>query len=206
MILTGPAIRAALANDAIECEPFDPAQVAQVSLDLHLDPTLLVTVPPRSTEGRGGVCISYVPRGDWHDAMNPDDPLKEQETWPITMGEDGLILYPGCLYLGSTIEAVSAPGLTMFAHGKSSLARRGLEVHNAGVVEPGFRGNITLELIVAHPLRVRPGMPVAQVTFHTMAGEVESYGAKGNYTGALASGPIPSQSHKHKPRHYPVKP
>ncbi|RYD81507.1 MAG: hypothetical protein EOP84_10910, partial [Verrucomicrobiaceae bacterium] len=41
-ILTGPAIRAALASGAIECNPLDPEQVAQASIDVHLHPTLLI--------------------------------------------------------------------------------------------------------------------------------------------------------------------
>ena len=184
----------------IQCEPYHPDQVAQMSLDVHLDEKLLVTATARGWSKDGDAHTMYVPDTDHFGS--PDDPLEEQQTWPILMGEEGLVLYPGCLYLGATIERICAPKLAAVVHGKSSLARRGVEIHNAGLVECGYSGAITLELLVSHRIRVRPGMPIAQITFETVVGQVEGYVERGNYTGDN-TGPVASKSHKHKARHWP---
>ena len=56
--------------------------------------------------------------------------------------------------------------------GKSSLGRLGLIVHaTAGYIDPGFDGNITLELsnVANLPIRLYPGMKVGQISFFAMS-------------------------------------
>lgn len=77
------------------------------------------------------------------------------------------ILHPDRFYLGSTIEYFSIP-LThaVKVEGKSSLGRIGLMVHStAGWIDPGFNGNITLELKVVgtQPVEISPGDLIGQV-------------------------------------------
>jgi dUTPase len=60
--------------------------------------------------------------------------------------------------------------------GKSTIARAGVAVHvTAGYIDPGFRGTITLELVnqSAHMVSLRPGMPIAQLSFHTLTTRAE---------------------------------
>lgn len=86
--------------------------------------------------------------------------------------------------LGSTVEKLKVPDHIMGkVEGKSSLARLGLMVECGGFVDPGFEGNITLELFCLVPQprwRLRRGMPIAQVVFWWLDGPAEvPYGAVG---------------------------
>jgi dCTP deaminase len=120
---------------------------------------------------------------------------------PMQVGkisEDGL-LYPGCFVLASTIETVHIPNnLVAQVDGKSSYARRGLVVHQtAGFIDPGFRGQITLEFSNAslNPIRLWVGMPICQLVFFQMSSPAERpYGTKGlgsHYMGQ--EGPTPAR-------------
>lgn len=81
-------------------------------------------------------------------------------------------LRPGEFLLGSTREMVSIPNdLLARVEGKSSWARKGIMVHvTAGFIDPGFRGQITLELYnlstVTHTIPV--GSRVAQLALEEL--------------------------------------
>ena len=80
--------------------------------------------------------------------------------------------------------------------GKSSLGRLFVQVHcTAGYVDCGFRGNVTLEVTVTHPIVVFAGMRIAQIRFHTMHGEVGKL-YSGNYTGETSKGAVASRAYK----------
>ena len=74
--------------------------------------------------------------------------------------------------LATTLERVKIPNnVCARIEGKSSLGRLGLCVHvTAGYIDPGFEGNITLELFNCAPLPIvlTPGMKIAQISFHSM--------------------------------------
>jgi dCTP deaminase len=74
------------------------------------------------------------------------------------------------LYLGVTLEYVEIPtDLLCHVHGKSSLGREGIVIHQtAGLVDPGYRGNLTLEITVSHATILRPEMPIGQLTFQRL--------------------------------------
>ena len=79
--------------------------------------------------------------------------------------------------LASTIERFDMPeNLVAIVHDKSSNIRRGLMVGNS-VVEPGWRGWLTLELFYFgwKPLRIEAGTGIAQAIFHELA-EAATYG------------------------------
>lgn len=182
-ILTGPALRDAMQGGRVTITPCDPDQIDQAGVTLHLHPRLLVLRP-------GVVLDVRTPCVDAFDL--------------VTVDETGaFLLTPGRFYLGATVERIYAPRHVVRVDGKSSLARRGLEIHRtAGHVEPGFGGQITLEIAVLAPLRVPPGWPVCQAVFHEVTGAVESYDRRGHYAdAALADGPQPSRSHLHRTRH-----
>ena len=93
-------------------------------------------------------------------------------------------LEPGDFLLASTLEHVTIPhDLVAIVEGKSSLGRIGLAVHiTAGFIDPGFRGNITLELknVNAHPILLTGGMAICQLCFEPILGTVERpYGSPG---------------------------
>lgn len=80
------------------------------------------------------------------------------------------VLHPRQLVIGSTLEYVQIPpGLMCYVIGKSGWGRMGLVIATATKVDPGFRGCITLEIINEGevPLILYPGLPIAQLVFHT---------------------------------------
>lgn len=95
----------------------------------------------------------------------------------FTMNNKNYTLMPGEFVLGSTIETVKIPnGIAARFEGKSSLGRIGLSTHiTAGFIDPGFRGNITLEIHNANavPIMMHAGMKIGQLCFMTLDNEVE---------------------------------
>ena len=85
-----------------------------------------------------------------------------------TINTDTYILLPGQFVLATTMEYVSLPdNLTAFVEGRSSLGRLGLFIQNAGWVDPGFQGEITLELFNANrcAIELKAGRRVGQLVF-----------------------------------------
>jgi dCTP deaminase len=86
-------------------------------------------------------------------------------------------LQPGEFILGHTAECVTlSPEVAAFVHGKSTLGRRGLTVHiTAGLIDPGFSGQITLEIYnhSKHSIALIPGMRICQLTFEAVIGKVQ---------------------------------
>lgn len=134
-------------------QPFDSRQVQPASYDLKLGTDFReqrlfdLAIPPRT--------------------IIPWEHQPDLYTEPIQ--PDVYDLAPGAFLLATTHEYVRIPDfLAGQVGGKSSLARHGLIVHaTAGFIDPGFEGNITLEM-ANHgrlPIRLRPGMMIAQLTF-----------------------------------------
>lgn len=103
------------------------------------------------------------------------DPKKKLETETIIIPEDGYVLQPGVLYLGSTVEWISSvPDGTIvpMVEGRSSIGRLGLSVHvTAGFCDIGFKGNITLELFAIHPVKIYPNMEICQIYYERTEGK-----------------------------------
>ena len=113
---------------------------------------------------------------------------------------DRWTLLPGEFRLASTLEWVEMPlHLVGVLAGKSSRAREGLQVEAAGLVDPNFKGQPTLELInFGHnPLRLTRGIPICQISFHQVMGKVlrpyDHPGLRSRYQGQ--SGPTASRTH-----------
>ena len=86
----------------------------------------------------------------------------------IDKPEDGFVIYPNTLYLATTLEYVEMPDdLILKIEGKSTVGRYGLVPVTAGVIDPGFHGQITLEIFSLNklPVVVYPGMCIAQGIF-----------------------------------------
>lgn len=88
-------------------------------------------------------------------------------------GADGIVLEPGRFVLASTAESVTLPDdVCGILHGRSTLGRLGLTVHvTAGLIDPGFSGFITLEVVNVGDLELelQPGDVIGQLTFHRMS-------------------------------------
>lgn len=185
-MLNDGAIRYYLSNDLLSIEPLDPRRIQPASVDLTL----------------GNQFRRFNP----HYHPGPVD-VRQDTSWLTT----GLIVadgrYPngesfdlqaGELALATTVERVRLPaGLSGRVEGKSSLGRLGLMAHvTAGFIDPGFEGEITLELhnLSPQPIRLYPGMPICQISFTRLSNEAELPYGKGcgsKYQGQ--TGPQPSR-------------
>ena len=179
-VLTDTDIRA-LGSGLIS--PFDPQKVQPASYDLALHPELQVPQCP-------GFLLDLR-------SMEPAGLMYCHE-----MSSTGFYLAPGASVLGSTIERVRCPvDCVARVEGKSSLGRIFLAVHvTAGFVDPGFDGQITLEIVNHGPwgLALWPGMAIAQINFARTAGPCAMpYGSEGlgsHYQGQ--TGPTPAAGNR----------
>lgn len=116
-----------------------------------------------------------------------DIAAKEDLSWTdVEIGDHGYVVKPGQFLLAHTVEVFSMPDdISAEFKLRSSVARVGLEHMNAGWVDSGFSGDLTLEfknMTQAHGLVIRPGMRLGQITFHRHAPAGEySYSVKGRY-------------------------
>jgi dCTP deaminase len=181
VVLSDRTIRAEISAGRIEIDPFDAALVQPSSVDVRVDRRFRVFRNSR------------YPFIDVREAM-------DELTEPVEVtGGDAFILHPGEFVLGQTLERVTLPDdLVARLEGKSSLGRLGLLIHStAGFVDPGFSGNLTLELsnVANLPITIYEGMPIGQISFMRMDGPVERpYGSEANQSKYQGQGePTPSR-------------
>ncbi len=129
------------------------------------------------------------------------DARKHNTITHFEIGEDGIILQPNVLYLGVTQEYTETHSHVPFLEGKSSTGRLGIDIHaTAGKGDVGFCGNWTLEISVKVPVRVYAGMPVGQLIYFPVEGEIAvKYNQKKNakYSGQ-PDRPVESMMWKNK--------
>lgn len=95
--------------------------------------------------------------------------------------EDKILIPPNGFILGTTLEWIKLPNnLTAFVEGRSSIGRLGLFIQNAGWVDPGFEGNITLELYNANqvPIELTSGRRICQLVFAELDQDGPAYSGK----------------------------
>lgn len=178
-ILTDLAIRAAVDSGEIEIDPFDPKQLNPASYDLRLG------------EGAAVYDAAAIKL-----AVGHFDPKQEMSVFRIPLDDHGLIFHPGVGYLLHTAERIAFKKYVAMIDGKSSIGRLFVQVHaTAGYVDPGWSGQLTLELTTTYPIRLYAGMRIAQIRFHTMHGEVGQLYA-GNYAGETSRGAVASRAWK----------
>ncbi len=106
-----------------------------------------------------------------------------------TITTDTYLIMPGEFVLATTMEYFELPdNLTAFVEGRSSLGRMGLFIQNAGWVDPGFKGEITLELYNANrcAIELKAGRRVGQLVFAEMdAPAINPY--NGKYQGQMGA-------------------
>ena len=184
MILTDRDIRSRLQEGDLRIEPLDWDEIQPASIDMTLAAKLRI--------------FSALPGQDI-DPANPDEtaPTVEISVAPA----DVFRLMPGQFILGSTVEKVAIPAdIVGRIEGKSSLGRLGLLIHaTAGYVDPGFQGDLTLEISngSANPILLRPGMRIAQLALLQATSPAERpYGSQHlNSRYQDQKGATPSRSH-----------
>jgi dCTP deaminase len=87
--------------------------------------------------------------------------------------DEGFILQPHVFYLGATLEYTETHAHVPFLEGKSSTGRLGIDIHaTAGKGDVGFCGNWTLEISVKQPVRIYKGMPIGQLIYFPVEGNI----------------------------------
>jgi dCTP deaminase len=159
VVLSDRDIRAEIEAGRIVIDPFTPDAIQPSSIDLHLDRRFRVFRNSR------------YPFID----VRADQP--ELTELVEIAGDDPFILHPGEFVLGSTLERVELPNdLVARLEGKSSLGRLGLLIHStAGYVDPGWEGNLTLELsnVANLPITLYDGMKIGQISFQRLSSPAE---------------------------------
>jgi len=173
MILSDASIRSLIQKGELKVEPLEDYMIQPASLDLRL-----------------GRHFLKVDEHDF-DIIRMDQPIKYVE-----IERDEIVIPPLTFMLATTLEYLKLPNdLTAFVEGRSSVGRIGLFVQNAGWVDPGFEGELTLELFNANrqPIRLRAGRRVCQLVFARMDRAAERP-YRGKYMGQRK--PVGSRLHE----------
>ena len=183
MLLSDRDIRAQIDAGRIALEPYEPDMIQPSSIDVRLDKFFRVFDNHKYT------------------AIDPSIEQPDLTRLVKVDGDKAFVLHPGEFVLGSTYESITLPDdVAARLEGKSSLGRLGLLTHStAGFIDPGFTGNVTLELsnTATLPINLWPGMKIGQFCFFQLSSPAEhpygstSYGSR--YRGQR--GPTASKSH-----------
>lgn len=152
MILTDLEILKHIQSGQIVIEPFREECLGTNSYDVHL--------------------------GKWLATYDEEvlDARKHNTISTFEIPEEGYVLEPGKLYLGVTQEYTETHAHVPFLEGKSSVGRLGIDIHaTAGKGDVGFCNHWTLEISVSQRVRVYAGMPIGQLIFFTIQGEIRHY-------------------------------
>lgn len=150
MILSDKTILKMLETQVLSISPLNPEQIQPASVDIRLGDTFSVV-----EDTSAGIIT-----------LDNQTPYK-------TIQSDTYLLLPGQFVLATTMETFDLPdNLTAFVEGRSSLGRLGLFVQNAGWVDPGFKGEITLELFNANrcAIELKTGRRIGQLVFAELDG------------------------------------
>lgn len=132
---------------------------------------------------------------------DPDEKVvvDDESTYPEYISEetDRPVVTGDGFALATTQENVSIPNdMVALLHGRSSVGRLGLFIENAGLIDPGFQGQITLELTNVEPWEIElvEGMRIGQLTFHHVDNAPDvGYSAQNGNKYDNQSGPTPSR-------------
>jgi len=158
MILTDKRILEEIGKGTILIEPYDRVCLGTNSYDVHLGKHLAI----------------------YEDAVL--DAKKHNQIKHFEILEEGFVLQPGTLYLGVTLEYTETHAHVPFLEGKSSMGRLGIDIHaTAGKGDVGFCNHWTLEISCIQPVRIYAGMPVGQLIYFVVDGDIENaYNKKSN--------------------------
>jgi len=150
MILSDTQILQQIQKGRIVIDPFDRDCLGSNSYDVHLGKYLSVYTG------------------------NTLDAKLHNKTKKFVISPQGFLLQPGELYLGVTKEYTETLDHIPFLEGKSSTGRLGLSIHaTAGKGDVGFCNYWTLEITVTKPIKVYYDMPIGQLIYFKVFGDVE---------------------------------
>jgi dCTP deaminase len=156
MILSDKRILEEIKRGTIVIRPFHRKHLGSNSYDVHLS--------------------------DWLAMYNEEtlDCRKHNKVHYFKIPREGMILAPSKLYLGVTSEYTESHAHVPFLEGKSSIGRLGIDIHaTAGKGDVGFCNTWTLEISVKQPVKVYAGMPIGQLIYFDVSGDVGvPYGKK----------------------------
>jgi dCTP deaminase len=151
MILSGKEIKNKLGKEII-IDPFNDRQLGPNSYNLRLHQELMMYDEPVL------------------------DMKKSHKTKTFVIPDDGLVLEPGRLYLGRTVEYTETDCYVPMLEGRSSIGRLGLFIHiTAGFGDVGFKGFWTLEIFCVQAIRVYPNVEICQIFYHAIEGDYVRY-------------------------------
>lgn len=169
MILTGAEIAHQVEQGHIHIDPFRRTRCTTNSYDLALGTRLIV----------------------YREQIL--DPRMEPKYDLLEIAPDGYCMSPGDFVLAESAETLGSDHFVPMIHAKSGVARLGLFVHvTADLIDLGFVGQSTLQLFATLPVRLVPGMLIAQVTFWVPHGPIRLYDGKYQH----ARGPQVSRSYQ----------
>lgn len=172
MMLSYQSILSAVNSGEVIITPFDERNVGPASYDLTLG-TSFVSVPKSS---------QYT-----HTVRTMESKYIEKKT--IVQQDGEFIIAPKGFVLATTKEWIKVPvKYAMYVEGRSSVGRMGLQVQNAGFIDPGFEGQITLELFNASdvPIALKPGRRICQITLISLD-EPTNKPYSGKYIGQMGA-------------------
>ena len=154
MILSDKTIKELIKNKILIIDPLNEESIQPASVDCTLGNHFLIVDAHKSH------LIS----------------MKDKIIYREVFAEE-IIIPPHSFILGTTREYIKLPNnITAFVEGRSSVGRMGLFIQNAGWIDPGFEGKITLELYNANalPIQIFAGRRIAQFVFCKMDKEAEN--------------------------------
>jgi len=143
MILSDNTIQKLLKEKKLVIKPLEEHQIQPASVDLRLGNSFL-KVDENMME-----------------VMTLNEEIKY-----VSLERDEIVIPPNSFLLTTTTEYIELPDdITAFVEGRSSIGRMGLFIQNAGWVDPGFKGQITLELYNANrlPIKLISGRRICQL-------------------------------------------
>jgi dCTP deaminase len=166
MILCDTSIEAKIKSGEISIEPYEKEFLQPASYDLHLDKNFMVF------------------NRENHSLIDVKEPADNMMRTVEVSEKEGYIIHPGEFVLANISEVTGVDARHVGRlEGKSSLARIGLIIHaTAGFLDPGNKLRLTLEManISPLPIRVYPGMKIAQIAFEELDKPCKKpYGSKG---------------------------
>lgn len=182
MILSDARILEEIEKGTMKIEPWNKECLGSNSYDCHLSKHLAIYTPGKESkvdfEWIQHLVKNRLAKSDILAALQEAsqiclDAKEHNEVFHFDIPDKGLILYPGILYLGSTVEYTETHAHVPFIEGKSSMGRLGVDIHaTAGKGDVGFCGHWTLEISVKQPVKLYAGMPCAQLIYFPVDGEV----------------------------------
>lgn len=164
----------------------DPVALQPASVDLTLGDHWLVPFQNTPETWVPGDSVAMMVQNG-HEGFCEYTDTRRPVKYADYTGEAFLIPAHGFV-LARTRETISlSPSLFGKVEGRSSVGRLGLIVETAGVIDPGFRGTITLEIgnLLPYPVLLHAGTRICQIVVSRMDGDTEGGYKSTKYQGQV---------------------